>query len=72
MALPPYFTLQVPGFGVVAKVKRVWVAMPAGSMWCGGVIDKSAATRARTNWRTFVEAATSTAEIIADESQPFR
>ena len=32
--LPPYFTLRVPGFGVQAKVKRVWVAMPAqGSMW---------------------------------------
>ena len=43
-ALPPYFTLRVPGFGVAAKVKRVWVAMPAqGSMWCGG--DPRAADR---------------------------
>ena len=40
-ALPPYFTLRVPGFGLSIKVKRVWVAAPPqGSMWCGGVVDK--------------------------------
>ena len=40
-ALPPYFTLRVPGFGVAAKVKRVWVALPnQGSVWCGGVIER--------------------------------
>ena len=70
VALPPYFTLKVPGFGVVTKVKRVWVAMPAGSMWCGGIIDKSAA-KAQTNWRSFVETAPSTAEIVSGESRPF-
>ncbi len=39
--LPPYFILKVPGFGVAAKVKRVWVAAPnPNSVWCGGVIEK--------------------------------
>ena len=52
--LPPVFTLKVPGFGVAARVKRVWVAMPAqGSVWCGGILerqnDKSAAA-----WTTFI------------------
>ncbi len=52
-ALPPYFTLRVPGFGVAAKVKRVWVAMPAqGSMWCGGIIERQPATAAA--WNKFV------------------
>ncbi len=70
-ALPPYFTLRVPGFGVVAKVKRVWVAMPPnGSMWCGGVVEKQM-PKAKTTWCTFVETAPSTAEIICDESRPF-
>jgi hypothetical protein len=52
-ALPPYFTLRVPGFGVAAKVKRVWIAMPAqGSLWCGGIIERQpAAVKA---WHTFV------------------
>jgi hypothetical protein len=51
--LPPYFTLRVPGFGVAAKVKRVWVAMPAqGSMWCGGIIERQPATAKA--WNKFV------------------
>jgi hypothetical protein len=51
--LPPYFTLRVPGFGVAAKVKRVWVAMPAqGSMWCGGIIERQPAASA--SWNQFV------------------
>jgi len=51
--LPPYFTLRVPGFGVAAKVKRVWVAMPAqGSMWCGGIIERQPATV--TTWQRFI------------------
>lgn len=51
--LPPYFTLRVPGFGVAAKVKRVWVAMPSqGSMWCGGIIERQPATTAA--WSKFV------------------
>lgn len=54
VALPPYFTLRVPGFGVAAKVKRVWVAMPAqGSMWCGGIIERQPATTAAA-WNKFV------------------
>lgn len=53
-ALPPYFTLRVPGFGVQAKVKRVWVAMPAqGSMWCGGIVEKQA-DKAATAWQKFI------------------
>jgi hypothetical protein len=52
--LPPYFTLRVPGFGVAAKVKRVWVAMPAqGSMWCGGIVERQAEKNAAA-WNKFV------------------
>lgn len=52
--LPPYFTLRVPGFGVNAKVKRVWVATPArGMTWCGGIIEKRAATE--TAWTNFLQ-----------------
>jgi hypothetical protein len=52
--LPPYFTLRVPGFGVQAKVKRVWVAMPAqGSMWCGGIIEKQA-DKGAAAWHKFI------------------
>jgi len=44
-ALPPYFTLRVPGFGVNTKVKRVWVATPkGGTTWCGGAIDHKPST----------------------------
>ena len=54
--LPPYFTLQVPGFGVNAKVKRVWVAQPKqGTTWCGGIIDGKAANS--TMWNKFLQAA---------------
>ena len=53
-ALPPYFTLRVPGFGVAAKVKRVWVAMPAqGSMWCGGIVERHVGKNAAA-WNKFV------------------
>jgi hypothetical protein len=52
--LPPYFTLRVPGFGVAAKVKRVWVATPAqGSVWCGGIIERHPA--AVTAWNKFLQ-----------------
>ena len=52
--LPPYFTLRVPGSGVAAKVKRVWVAMPAqGSMWCGGIVERQAAKNV-VAWNKFV------------------
>ena len=53
-ALPPYFTLRVPSFGVAAKVKRVWVAMPGqGSMWCGGIVERQADKNA-VAWNKFV------------------
>lgn len=71
-ALPPYFTLRVAGFGLAIKVKRVWVAMPPrGSMWCGGVVEKPL-PKTKTIWRTFVETAPSTAEIISGESRAFQ
>jgi len=56
-ALPPYFTLKVPGFGVAAKVKRVWVAVPnQGSMWCGGVIERPN-ERTAASWNNFITSA---------------
>lgn len=52
--LPPFFTLKVPGFGVAAKVKRVWVAMPAhGSVWCGGILEKQN-DRSLAIWKKFI------------------
>lgn len=63
-ALPPFFTLRVPGFGVAAKVKRVWVAMPAqGSMWCGGVIERQAGKNAAA-WNKFVANAPGSGQIV--------
>ena len=56
-ALPPYFTLRVPGFGVAAKVKRVWVAVPnQGSMWCGGVIERPN-EKTMESWNNFIASA---------------
>lgn len=55
--LPPYFTLKVPGFGVAAKVKRVWVATPSqGSVWCGGVVEKHN-DKTTALWNKFISAA---------------
>jgi hypothetical protein len=63
-ALPPYFTLRVPGFGVAAKVKRVWVAMPAqGSVWCGGIIERQADKNAAA-WNKFVTNAPGSGQIV--------
>jgi hypothetical protein len=56
-ALPPYFTLKVPGFGIAAKVKRVWVAVPnQGSVWCGGVIERPNEKTAA-SWNNFIASA---------------
>lgn len=56
--LPPYFMLQVPAFGVAARVKRVWVAMPGqGNIWCGGIIERPAAKAKATPWQSFVKTA---------------
>ena len=56
-ALPPYFTLKVPGFGVAAKVKRVWVAVPTqGSVWCGGVIERPS-EKVASSWNNFIASA---------------
>ena len=71
-ALPPYFTLRVPGFGLAIKVKRVWVATPAtGAMSCGGIIDKPL-PKIKTAWKTFVENAPSTASIIHGDSRTYQ
>ena len=68
--LPPYFTLRVPSFGVAAKVKRVWVAMPAqGSMWCGGIVERQAEKNAAA-WSKFVANAPGSGEIIHIQSMP--
>jgi hypothetical protein len=67
-ALPPYFTLKVPGFGVAAKVKRVWVAMPGqGSMWCGGILEKQT-EKSATTWRKFIANAPKTGQHIIETS----
>ncbi len=63
-SLPPYFTLRVPGFGVAAKVKRVWVAMPAqGSMWCGGIVERQA-DKNTAAWNKFVVNAPSSGQAV--------
>lgn len=69
-ALPPFFTLRVPGFGVAAKVKRVWVAMPAqGSMWCGGILERQA-DKNTAAWSKFVANAPGTAQIVEIHAMP--
>jgi hypothetical protein len=69
-ALPPFFTLRVPGFGVAAKVKRVWVAMPAqGSMWCGGIVERQAEKNTAA-WNKFVANAPGGAQIIHIQAMP--
>lgn len=56
--LPPFFTLKVPAFGVIAKVKRVWVAQPGpGHSWCGGIIERPTEKGAKMPWPTFVKTA---------------
>ena len=58
-SLPPFFTLRIPGFGIAAKVKRVWVANPAkGSMWCGGVVERQSGNGA-VAWTRFLQDAPS-------------
>lgn len=57
-ALPPFFTLRVPAFGVTAKVKRVWVAVPnQGSLWCGGIIDRGQVVKSEIAWSRFIQTA---------------
>ena len=66
-ALPPFFTLRVPGFGVAAKVKRVWVATPAqGEVWCGGIVEKPSANQLAT-WKNFMANAPNVGQRIIHE-----
>lgn len=63
--LPPYFILKVPAFGVAARVKRVWVAMPGpGHMWCGGIIEKPASKAKALPWQSFVKTAPSGGLVV--------
>ena len=66
--LPPVFTLKIPGFGVQAKVKRVWVAMPTqGSVWCGGILERQS-DKAYLNWKTFITNSPNTEQHIIMET----
>ena len=56
-ALPPYFILKVPSFGVAAKVKRVWVTPGPSHVWCGGIVERSAEKTAKMPWPVFVKTA---------------
>jgi hypothetical protein len=56
--LPPFFTLKVPAFGVITKVKRVWVSQPGPKhTWCGGIIERPTEKGAKMPWPTFVKTA---------------
>ena len=56
--LPPFFCLKVPAFGVIAKVKRVWVSQPGPSHTaCGGIIERAAEKNAKMPWPVFVKTA---------------
>jgi hypothetical protein len=64
--LPPVFTLKVPGFGVAAKVKRVWVATPAqGSVWCGGILERQSD---KAVWTKFIANSPNMGQQITFES----
>lgn len=62
-ALPPYFTLRVPAFGVTTKVKRVWVAAPAlGALWCGGTLERGQTVNTDADWIKFLQTAPAAGE----------
>jgi hypothetical protein len=64
--LPPVFTLKVPGFGVAAKVKRVWVATPSqGSVWCGGILERQSD---KAVWTKFIANSPNMGQQITFES----
>lgn len=63
-ALPPYFTLRVPAFGIATRVKRVWVAAPGkGALWCGGIIERGQPEKAEASWLRFTNTAPTTGEV---------
>lgn len=64
-ALPPYFTLRVPGFGVATRVKRVWVsALGQGALWCGGIIEPDQAAKVEAAWSKLVALAPGSEEPV--------
>jgi hypothetical protein len=70
-SLPPFFTLKVPGFGVMTKVKRVWVATPAqGSVWCGGIIERPSEA-AVAAWKKFIANAPHYGQHIIDTTPTY-
>src|SRR4029450_2046743 len=51
IALPSFFTLQVPTFDLSCRVQRVWTGRPANArdvLWCGGVLPGTSAEAATT------------------------
>jgi hypothetical protein len=67
-ALGPFFTLQVPSFGLTTRIKRVWVSAPThGHLWCGGMLDRVLSKK--NSWEYFLETAPSTAEIQFTETK---
>lgn len=71
-ALPPIFTVRVPAFGVVATVKRVWVAQPTSrAVWCGGAIVGTT-PQAVSLWRRLVDAAPTLKGDMAIEAMDFK
>jgi hypothetical protein len=56
-ALPPYFILKVPSFGVAAKVRRVWVTPGPSHVWCGGIVERPAEKTGKMPWQAFVKTA---------------
>jgi hypothetical protein len=58
-ALPPYFTLRVPSFGLRAAVRRVWVTAPyTHGLWCGGLVE-GVLPGSESSWATLVAEAPS-------------
>jgi hypothetical protein len=64
-ALPPFFTLRVPGFGVATVVKRIWVAQPStGIVSCGGIVER-ALPNSKATWKELVELTPSSSSFVA-------
>jgi hypothetical protein len=63
-ALPPYFTLRVPSFGLRAAVRRVWVTAPhAQGLWCGGLVE-GVLPGSESTWSTLVAEAPAPQRLV--------
>ncbi len=68
VALPAFFTLCVPAFGVACRVKRVWTVRPPnprGTLLCGAVLP-APETNGSTSWRSFVDTLPSVESVSAE------